>query len=171
MSHLHPGHSYAEAISNDFKVINGPGEYELKGTFITGMATFHDAEKGSKLGKNTVYLIEFDGMTLCHLGDIGHLPDSALTEALGEIDVLFLPVGGVTTIGGAMAAEIVRSLSPKVVIPMHYRTPALVGELEPADRFLKELGLKETVSQPKLSVNRANLPPATQVIVLDYPHK
>jgi L-ascorbate metabolism protein UlaG (beta-lactamase superfamily) len=171
MSHFHPGHSYTEAISNDFKVISGPGEYELKGTFITGTVTFHDAEKGSKLGKNTVYLIEFDGMTLCHLGDLGHLPDSDLTEALGEIDVLFLPVGGVTTIGGSVAAEIVRSLSPKVVIPMHYRTPSLVGELEPVDRFLKELGLKETVSQLKLSVNRANLPLTTQVIVLDYPHK
>jgi len=171
LSHFHPGHSYTEAISNDFKTISSPGEYELRGTFITGMTTFHDAEKGSKLGKNTVYLIECDGMTLCHLGDLGHLPDSTLMEALGEIDVLLLPVGGVTTIGGATAAEIVRGLSPKVVIPMHYRTPALVGELESADKFLKELGLRETISQPKLSVNRANLPLTTQVVVLDYPHK
>ncbi|MBM3167404.1 MAG: MBL fold metallo-hydrolase [Chloroflexi bacterium] len=171
VSHFHPGHSYTEAISNDFKVVNSPGEYELKGIFITGMTTFHDSEKGCKLGKNTVYLIECDSMTLCHLGDLGHLPDSDLMEALGEIDVLFLPVGGVTTIGGATAAEIVRGLSPKVVIPMHYRTSVLVGELEPADKFLKELGLKEIVSQPKLSVNRANLPPTTQVVVLDYPHK
>ena len=171
LSHSHLGHSYIEAISNDFKVISGPGEYELKGTFITGIATFHDTEKGSKLGKNTVYLVEMDGMTLCHLGDLGHLPDSDLMEALGGIDVLFLPVGGVTTIAGSTAAEIVRGLSPKVVIPMHYKTPALVGELEPADKFLKELGIKEMISQPKLSVSRATLPPTTQVIVLDYPRR
>ena len=168
VSHSHPGHSYFEAISNACKVINGPGEYELRGYFITGIATFHDMEKGNKLGRNTVYLIEADGLTLCHLGDIGHGPDSDLKEALGEIDVLFLPVGGVTTISGSTAADIVRGLSPKVVIPMHYKTSVLSTELEPADKFLKELGIKEVVSQPKFTVTMTNVPPTTQVVVLDY---
>lgn len=170
LSHFHPGHCYTEAITSQFKEIKGPGEYELKGTFITGIATFHDADRGEKLGKNTVYLVEMEGMTLCHLGDIGHLPASELIEAIGDIDVLFLPVGGVSTIDGSTAAEIVRHLTPKTVIPMHYKTPALVRDLEPVDKFLKELGVKETVSQPKLSINRSTLPASTQVIILDYPH-
>ena len=171
ISHAHPGHSYFEAITNDCKVINGPGEYELKGNFITGIATFHDADKGNKLGRNTVYLIEADGLNLCHLGDLGHTPDSDLKEALGDIDVLFLPVGGVTTITGSMAAEIVRSLSPKVVIPMHYKTSIGTAELESAEKFLKELGLREVVTQPKLTITRANVPSTSQVVVLDYPHR
>lgn len=170
LSHFHPGHCYTEAITSQFKEIKGPGEYELKGTFITGIATFHDADRGEKLGKNTVYLLEMDGMTLCHLGDIGHLPASELMEAIGDIEVLFLPVGGVSTIGSSTAAEIVRHLTPKTVIPMHYKTPALVRDLEPVDKFLKELGIKETVSQPKLLINRSTLPASTQVIILDYPH-
>jgi L-ascorbate metabolism protein UlaG (beta-lactamase superfamily) len=120
------------------------------------------------LGKNTVYLLEMDSITLCHLGDLGHLPDSELIEDMGDIDVLFLPVGGVSTIGGSTAAEIVRRLTPKVAIPMHYKTPALKKDLEPVDKFLKEAGVKEKVSQPKLSVSRSNLPTSTQVIVLDY---
>jgi L-ascorbate metabolism protein UlaG (beta-lactamase superfamily) len=170
LSHFHPGHSYIEAITSEFRVIKGPGEYELGGIFITGIATWHDAVKGEKLGKNTVYLLEMDGMALCHLGDLGHLPSPELIEDMGDIDVLFLPVGGVSTIGSSTAAEIVRRLTPKVVIPMHYKTAALTTELEPVDKFLKEMGIKEKVSQPKLSVNRSNLPTSTQIVVLDYPH-
>ena len=109
-------------------------------------------------------------MTLCHLGDLGHLPASELIEDMDDIDVLFVPVGGVSTIGGSTAAEIVRRLTPKIVIPMHYKTTALTKELEPVDKFLKEVGVKERVSQAKLSVNRSTLPSSTQVIILDYPH-
>ena len=170
LSHFHPGHSYTEAITSEFRAIKGPGEYELGGIFITGIATWHDAVKGEKLGKNTVYLLEMDGMALCHLGDLGHLPSPELIEDMDDIDVLFLPVGGVSTIGSSTAAEIVRRLTPKVVIPMHYKTAALKTELEPVDKFLKEMGVKEKVSQPKLSVNRSNLPTSTQIVVLDYPH-
>ena len=169
LSHFHPGHCYTEAITSEFKEVKGPGEYELKGTFITGIATWHDDVQGQKLGKNTVYLLEMDGMALCHLGDLGHLPSSELVEDVGDIDVLFLPVGGVSTIGGSKAAEIVRRLTPKVVIPMHYKTATLANELEPVDKFLKEAGVKETVPQSKLSVNRSNLPTSTQVVILDYP--
>ncbi len=170
LSHFHPGHCYIEAITSEFKEIKGPGEYELKGTFISGIATFHDAEWGKKRGMNTVYLLEMDGMILCHLGDLGHLPASELIEAIGDVEVLFLPVGGVSTIGSLTAAEVVRHLTPKIVIPMHYKTPALVGDLEPVDKFLKELGIREIVSQPKLSINRSTLPASTQVVLLDYPH-
>ena len=171
LSHSHPGHSYTTPITSEFRAIEGPGEYELKGIFITGIGTFHDAERGVKLGKNTVYLIEIEGLKLCHLGDLGHLPDSEQMEVLSGVDVLFLPVGGVTTISGAMAAEIVRHVSPKVAIPMHYKTPELSKDLETADRFFKELGIKEIVSQPKLSVSRAALSTdGTKVIVLDYPY-
>ncbi|MBC8274255.1 MAG: MBL fold metallo-hydrolase [Chloroflexi bacterium] len=170
LSHFHPGHCYTEAITSEFKEIKVPGEYELKGVVITGIATWHDAVQGEKLGKNTVYLLEMDGMTLCHLGDLGHLLASELIEDMGDIDVLLLPVGGVSTIGGSTAAEIVRRLTPNVVIPMHYKTAALAKELEPVDKFLKEVGIKEQVSQPKLSVSRSNMPTSTQVVILDYPH-
>jgi len=168
VSHFHPEHSYTQAVSGQYKVIKGPGEYELKDTFITGIATWHDAAEGQKLGKNTVYVLEMEGVTLCHLGDLGHQLSSELVEDVGDIDVLFLPVGGVSTIGGSLAAEIVRRLTPKVAIPMHYKTTTLKKDLEPLDKFLKEMGIKEQTSQPKLSISRSNLPASTQVIVLDY---
>jgi len=89
-------------------------------------------------------------------------------EELGNVDVLLLPVGGVSTINAPMAAEVVRQLEPKIVIPMHYKTQALNRELEPVERFLKEIGVKKVNSQPKLSISKSSLPDSTQVFLLNY---
>jgi len=148
--------------------VTGPGEYEISGVLIIGMTTFHDGERGKKRGKNTVYLIELDEVAVCHLGDLGHVLTTEQVEEIEKVDVLLLPVGGVSTIDAPLAAEVVRQLEPKVVVPMHYKTEALTRELEPVDRFLKEMGIKEVVSQPRLSLTKANLPDTTQVFLLDY---
>ncbi len=168
VSHQHPGHSYVQGIGGEPKVITGPGEYEISGVLIIGMATFHDREEGKKRGKNTAYLIEVDEVTVCHLGDLGHVLTTKQVEEMENVDVLLLPVGGVSTIDASMAAEVVRQLEPKVVVPMHYKTEALSWELEPVDRFLKETGVKEVKSQSKLSLTKPSLPTSTQVFLLDY---
>jgi len=169
LSHLHPGHSYIEGIANNPKQIKGPGEYEIEGTFITGIATFHDDEKGEIKGKNTIYLIEIDDMALCHLGDLGHRLTPQLAEELGVIDILFLPVGETFTIPLDIAVEIVGQLNPHVVIPMHYKTDILAMNLQPVDKFLKKMGIRDLEVKPKLSVTQSSLPANTQVVVLDYP--
>jgi L-ascorbate metabolism protein UlaG (beta-lactamase superfamily) len=168
VSHQHPGHSYVPGVGGEPKLVTGPGEYEINGVLSIGMDTFHDSEKGKKRGKNTTYLIEIDEISVCHLGDLGHVLTTAQVEEIDNIDVLLIPVGGVSTIDAPRAAEIVRQLEPKVVVPMHYKTEALKRELEPVDRFLKEMGINEIVSQPKLSFTKANLPANTQVFLLDY---
>jgi L-ascorbate metabolism protein UlaG (beta-lactamase superfamily) len=170
VSHQHPGHSYVQGIGGQPKVVNRPGEYEISGVLIIGIATFHDGERGKKRGKNTVYLMEIDEISVCHLGDLGHVLSAEQVEEIDNVDVLLLPVGGVSTINAPMAAEVVRQLEPKAVIPMHYKTPALGLELEPVDRFLKEIGAKQVEPLPKLSLTKSNLPPTTQVFLLDYPH-
>ena len=91
-------------------------------------------------------------------------------EEIDEVDVLLVPVGGVYTINAPMAAAVVRQLEPKVVIPMHYKTEALSFELEPVERFLREIGAKDVQPQAKLSITKSNLPSSTQVVLLDYPH-
>ena len=168
VSHQHPGHNYAAGIGDDPKAVTGPGEYEISNVMIIGMRTFHDAEKGQKRGKNTVFLIQIDEISICHLGDLGHVLTTEQIEEMEDIDVLLLPVGGVSTIDAAKAAEVVRQLEPKAVIPMHYRTEALKRELAPVDTFLKEMGIKEISPQPKLSINKTNLPVSTQVFLLEY---
>ncbi len=168
VSHQHPGHSYVQGIGGEPRLVTGPGEYEINGVLITGITTFHDREQGQKRGKNTVYLIEVDEVSVCHLGDLGHVLTAEQVEEIGTVDVLLLPVGGVSTINAPVAAEVVRQLEPKAVVPMHYKTEALSWELEPVGRFLKEMGVKEVNSQPKLSFTKANLPISTQVFLLDY---
>ena len=168
VSHQHSGHSYVQGVGGDPRLVNGPGEYEISGVLIIGIATFHDRVRGKERGKNTVYLTEVDEVSICHLGDLGHVLTAEQVEELGNVDVLLLPVGGVSTINASMAAEVVRQLEPKVVVPMHYKTQALNGGLEPVDRFLKEIGVGQLNPQPKLSLTRSSLPDNTQVFLLEY---
>lgn len=167
LSHQHTGHSFAQGINGNPKVVTGPGEYEISNMLIIGVSTFHDNESGAERGKNTAYLIEINEVSICHLGDLGHVLTDEQVEELGNVDVLLLPVGGVSTINAPVATEIVRQLEPKVVIPMHYKTPVINRQLEPVDRFLKEIGVHEINPQAKLSITRSSLPPSMQVTLLE----
>jgi len=168
LSHFHPGHSYIEAIVNDPRQVKSPGEYEIGGTFITGVASFHDNKKGDLRGKNTIYIIEMDDITLCHLGDLGHPLDPHSIEEIGDVDILFLPVGEVSTISLDTAVEIVRQLEPPIVIPMHYKTEAFTGNLGPVGKFLNKMRVPELEAKPKLSITSLSLPTTTQIIILNY---
>ena len=166
VSHQHPSHSYVQGIGDEPRLVTGPGEYEISGVLIIGIPTFHDADGGRIRGKNTVYLMEVDGIAVCHLGDLGHALTEEQVEEIDDVDVLLLPVGGVSTIDAPVATEVIRRLEPKVVIPMHYKTLELKRELEPVDKFLKEMGIEQIDSQPKLSLTQSSLPISTQVYLL-----
>jgi len=171
VSHDHPGHNNVSGVAGSPRVLQGPGEFEIADVLIRGIRTYHDGERGKKLGKNTAYVIELDDVRVCHLGDIGHVPTPEQVEELSGVDVLLAPVGGNNTIGAAAAAETISLLEPKLVIPMHYKTDATKdGGLEPLDRFIKEMGAKSAYEerQPKLSVTKSTLPEETKVLVLEY---
>jgi L-ascorbate metabolism protein UlaG (beta-lactamase superfamily) len=170
VSHDHPAHNNVAAVPGTPRVVQGPGEFEIAGVLIMGVPTYHDKESGARMGKNTAYVFEMDDVRVCHLGDLGHVPTAEQVEELSGVDILLAPVGGGDTIGGAAAAETVSLLEPKLVIPMHYQTPAAKGDLEPLDRFLKEMGAPgaQDEKQPKLSVTKSTLPQETHVVVLDY---
>jgi L-ascorbate metabolism protein UlaG (beta-lactamase superfamily) len=171
VSHQHPGHSYIQGISGKPRLIASPGEYEISDVFILGVATFHDGVRGKEKGKNIAYVIEMEEISICHLGDLGHVLAAEQVEEINDVDVLLLPVGGVATINAPVAAQVVRQLEPKVVVPMHYKTPAPIDwDLEPVDKFLKEIGVKGVSPQPKLSLSKSNLPLSMQVFLLEHPH-
>lgn len=167
ISHRHPGHGNPDSVSGNPLIVERPGEYEIKDVAIRGIGTYHDAEKGERLGKNTVFLLEMESITVCHLGDLGHVPSASQTEELGNVDILLLPVGGGSTIDATKAAETVSLITPKIVIPMHYQDPRTRSDLEPLDRFLKEMGVSEAVPQQRLNVSKSGLPTETQVMVLE----
>ena len=124
VSHGHENHSYTQAVREAYE-IRGPGEYEVAGVSVIGISTYHDSEKGAKYGRNTVYVFEIDDIRVCHLGDLGHKLDDAEAETVSSPDVLLVPVGGRATINAAQAAEVVRQLEPRFVVPMHYAIPGL----------------------------------------------
>lgn len=168
LSHRHDDHAYMKAVAGHPVVLDGPGEYEIHGAFITGIGTYHDSERGAERGESVVFIIEMEDIRVCHLGDLGHAPTAEQAEEITGADVLLVPVGGNSTIDGAKAAEIVSLLEARLVIPMHYKTNASKAPLEPPDRFLKEMGVTAVEPQPKLSLSRSAIPNETQVMVLDY---
>jgi L-ascorbate metabolism protein UlaG (beta-lactamase superfamily) len=166
VSHEHENHNYTQVMRDAYE-IRGPGEYEVAGVSVIGVPSFHDAEKGAKHGRNTIYLIEIDDVRVCHLGDLGHRLDDAEAEAISSPDVLLVPVGGNTAINAVQAAEVVRQLEPRFVVPMHYAIPGLKLQLDTLDRFLKEMAVTSAEPQPKLSVQASSGEYDTKVVVLE----
>ncbi len=170
ISHDHPGHNNRVGFRGGPRFFDGPGEYEVKGVFITGIAAYHDGRKGASRGRNTIFVFDFDNLTVCHLGDLGHVPDQSQVEALSAVDVLLIPVGGLHTIDASKAAEVISLIEPRLVIPMHYKTPKEKARLRKVDVFLKQMGLAALAPQPELRVTKSSLPEGTEVVLLDYKH-
>lgn len=167
VSHQHGDHNYVEAVKGAPFIISGPGEYEIEGIFVIGVSTYHDTKQGEERGKNTAYLIEFEGLTICHLGDLGHVLTQEQVEQLNNVDILLIPVGGKYTLNGAKAAEVVGLLEPKIVIPMHYKIPGLDVQLEGVSRFLKELAVEPPQKLEQLTISKSQLPDETRVVLLE----
>jgi L-ascorbate metabolism protein UlaG (beta-lactamase superfamily) len=170
-THDDPTHFSLQGLGTDYHLVQGAGEYEIKGIAIHGIQTFHDAEKGKKRGKNTVYVVEVDEMRVCHLGHLGHALDEGQLDAVGsKIDVLCVPVGGGTHLSSAQATEVVSEIEPKLVVPISYRLPGLTllaQDLEPVDKFAKEMGATDLTSQPKLQLSASPANEETKLVLLE----
>ncbi len=165
ISNTHPHHNHWQGVEESPKVLEGPGEYELSGIYIRGIMTPRTVDDPLDQ-RNTTYLVEMEGVSLCHLGDIKAPLTTRQVEQLRPVDVLFLPVGGECILGLSQVVEVMHALSPKIIVPMHYALPGLqaqVGDLEP---FLREMGLRDVQPLPRLSVTNSSLPQETRVVVL-----
>lgn len=168
VSHNHHDHNNIKALAGKPFIVDGPGEYEVKGVSINGIASYHDNKKGEERGVNTIYLIEMDKIKICHLGDFGQekLSDSQL-EAIGNVDVLVIPVGGKYTIDALEAAKIAKQIEPHLIIPMHYKISGLsIDGLDSADGFLKEMGVEKKVIVDKLTLKGKDLSTKEMEVVL-----
>ncbi len=165
ISHNHFDHNNAAAIKNPSLILDTPGEYELGGIKIKGIASFHDIQGGQERGQNTIFVFNIDGLTVCHLGDLGEILSSEQIEAIGNCDILMVPVGGFYTIGPKEAIEIISLLEPKIVIPMHFKSGKM-QELEPLDSFLKEIG-EEPEKVSRLKIIPRDLPEKIKIVVIE----
>ena len=170
VSHDAPGHNFISAVKGHSRVITGPGEFEIGGVFITGVQTNRRAEQSSQELRNTLYVLDYHGITVAHLGDIQKVPSQTDIENLGGVNVVLVPVGGGGSLNAAKAAEIVSLLEPGIVIPMHYQLPESSVELSPLSKFLKEMGVGNIEPIPSLKITRKSVPSEAQVVVLEYKH-
>ncbi|MCX7706996.1 MAG: MBL fold metallo-hydrolase [Anaerolineae bacterium] len=167
VSHDAPGHANAAAVKGDPKVLTRPGEYEIKGVFITGIQSWRGpGAKGEAKEENTIFVFEFGDLTVCHLGDLSRVLTQAQVESMPDIDILMVPVGGGSALDADKAAEVISQLEPRIVIPMHYLTPYVNLPLDPLGKFLKEMGVADQPEVDSLRITRSQLPEETQVVVL-----
>jgi L-ascorbate metabolism protein UlaG (beta-lactamase superfamily) len=166
VSHSHPNHSGYHAIEGGPRVLKSPGEYEIADFYITGMGTERNDPEGERQ-VNTVFTIRCEGVTLCHLGDLNRMLSPRQIEELSQMDVLFVPAGGVCTISPSRVAELINLVAPKIVVPVHYRTDGVLTEMQPLDVFLADMGITDPGRSSRLNVTASNLPKDLRLVVLD----
>ncbi|MBI2099282.1 MBL fold metallo-hydrolase [Candidatus Uhrbacteria bacterium] len=171
VSHKHGLHSNAADVAplGDRKkpfILDIPGEYEIGNVFVYGISSVHDDKEGKARGKNIIYRIEAEGISLVHLGDLGRELTQAEMEKLENVDILLIPAGGSTALPIKKMVEVVAALEPRVVIPMHYKLPDVKLPLEPLDKFLRELGAGKQEPQSKLKISKKDLPSEDMKVVV-----
>ncbi|MEA3350163.1 MAG: MBL fold metallo-hydrolase [Chloroflexota bacterium] len=163
-----PAYNHISAVKGNKRVLRGPGEYEIGDVFITAVRTNGDKKRKNDELYNTLYVFDYDGITIAHLGNLRRVPTQSQVEALGAVSIALVPVGGGEGLIAAKASEVISLLEPGIVIPMHYNTPDSKIKLNPLSKFMKEMGLSEIESEQELSVTQSSIPTETQIVVLDY---
>lgn len=162
VSHNHSDHNNFQVVKDSPFVVDGAGEYEIKKITIRGINSYHDNQEGRERGLNTIYVMEMEDIKICHLGDLGQnsLVNGQL-EKIGQVDILFVPIGGVSTIDWKSAGTVISQIEPRIIIPMHYKISGAkekVLKLDSADNFCKEYGISPKDAVNKFSIKKKDLP-------------
>lgn len=169
VSHQHFDHNAVKTVPGQPVVVETEGRHTFDGLVITGVPAFHDEAGGSKRGGIVIFVIEAEGLRVCHLGDLGHTLEDSQIEKIGSPDILLVPVGGFYTIGPDEAARVVDQLRPRYVVPMHYKTDYIEFPISPPEPFLSSYpGYRK---ERKLEVTRESLPPETEIVLLELKGK
>lgn len=178
VSHEHGDHNAVGSVSGNPVVIRGlmseAKEYaevdqQIKDVRIYTVATCHDKEQGSQRGLNTIFVYEFNGIRLAHLGDLGHLLTDEQVNQVGKIDVLMIPVGGVATIDSDEANQVVEQIKPSmIVIPMHFRTDVVTFMSDTAEDFVTDKENVQRVEGNRFVLDLDHPPETMQYVILDY---
>jgi L-ascorbate metabolism protein UlaG (beta-lactamase superfamily) len=170
VSHDHFDHGNYRAVPGNPEVLKDSGSKEVRGIHFNGIRTSHDEAGGTKRGRNLVFTMEIDGIHLAHMGDLGHVLDGTQVSQAGKVDVLLLPVGGVYTVDSREAWQVVEQLGPRIIIPMHFKTPQLKFELDPVDRFLRGKKNVKHLGGHEATLDKDSLPGEQEIWVLTPSH-
>jgi L-ascorbate metabolism protein UlaG (beta-lactamase superfamily) len=166
VSQKDPEHSNVSGIQGTPKILDWPGEYEVSGIHIQGIASFHNAKEDKEQKENTIFSFGLNGIRLCHLGCIGTKPTPEQLEEVGDVDVLFVPVGGKDTIDAKKAKEVIEQIEPRIIIPMAYCVEDDKCGLGPLAPFLQEMGAQAIIPIDEFDFKRSDLPEDSSKVVI-----
>jgi len=167
ISHDEPCHNNEKAVRGSRRVITGPGEYEIGGVFITGLSIMRKKDsKQNNSQPKTMYVFDFDGLRVAHLGNLSYVPSQAQIEDVGAVQIALVPVGGGGVLSPSQASEVISLIEPSIVIPMQYKTGKEAVKLGSVTPFLKEMGIASLESLPSLKISQSGLSEETQVVLL-----
>jgi L-ascorbate metabolism protein UlaG (beta-lactamase superfamily) len=168
VSHDEPCHNNVKAVKSTRRIVTGPGEYEIGGVFVTGLSM--KPKKGTQKNSpesNTLYVFDFDGLAVAHLGNLAYVPSQAQIENLGQVQIALVPVGGGKSLTPSQASEVISMIEPSIVIPMQYHTGKEKPKLGEVTPFLKEMGITNLDPLDSLKVTASGLSEEMQVILLN----
>ena len=172
VSHGHFDHDAVHVVKKPESIVlkSFIGEKKIDNIIVKGIPSYHDAHGGALRGKNTIYVIEAEGLRIAHLGDLGHILDEGTVSQLKPLDLLLTPVGGTFTIGPREAWELTKLIAPKITIPMHYKVPKLNLPLAPVDDFLRYVQYSvRRVDSNQVKIEKDKIPRESEVWILKPP--
>ena len=167
VSHGHADHNNVSAVQGKPEVVKGSGVRTARGIQFRGVATYHDGSNGKLRGANIVFCFTVDDIKLCHLGDLGHVLSQVQIDEVGSVDVLFIPVGGSFTIDATEAGQVCDQLNPKVIIPMHFKTPKCAYPVASVADFLEGKKNVRKLGSSEVEFELENLPGGGEIAVLE----
>ncbi|MBI2831207.1 MAG: MBL fold metallo-hydrolase [Chloroflexi bacterium] len=167
VSHDHFDHNNAASVKGNPTVVRKEGKTEVKGIKFQGAPCYHDETKGKQRGSNIIFCFEVDGMRVCHLGDLGHILNDDQITQIGKVDILLAPVGGFYTIDAGAATQVSNKLKPKIIIPMHFKTPKTGLPIAGVDDFLQGKKNVRRIDGSAVEFKREQLPSTTEIVVLN----
>lgn len=166
MSHDHFDHNAVSSVAGKPEVIKVIGVKRVKGIQFKGIASYHDEAGGKQRGANTIFCFSVDGIKVCHLGDLGHSLNSEKIKEIGDVDLLLIPVGGYFTIDARVSTQICNDLKPRVIVPMHYKTPKLDFPITGVDDFLAGKNNIKRLDWSEIELKAEALPTKPEILVL-----
>lgn len=172
ISHAHFDHNDLSHIKGACQVVQTAGVHEIsEGITLEGIKTWHDHSGGAERGENLAFLLNVNGLRLCHMGDIGSVPSEDVLKKLKGVELLLIPVGGNYTVDAKEAMVIIDAISPNIIIPMHFKTPDTTFDIAPLHGFLEQANGVYDISHPGkayLTIDKATLKKRTRVVVMEY---
>ncbi|MEI7749948.1 MAG: MBL fold metallo-hydrolase [Candidatus Moraniibacteriota bacterium] len=164
LSHIDPTDESLSGLKGDPVIVHTPGEYAADGVGILGFPTFRDAEGGVTRGQNTVYVFDSEEIRIAFLGALGHELDSTTIGKIGDVDILFVPIGGGDAILTKKVDELIHAIEPKIAIPMHYKMDGVEIDAASQEEFVRETNCKVGEELPKLTFKKKDLDGKTMEI-------